>query len=323
MKNTKKANVLVYTIILTLIAVTLSAIIFSNYTNLILNQKSVELEKKLYNNINFKLSLFYKKELEVNNDWSWFIDNYKWSWANIKCRLQADWTYFVEWDSGSVLWSDGIDDNCNSDNFLWNNSWSQNYPDNFEDNDNYTRKNLDWVVFPGLEKNIFWNNFKINKFIDNNSNNTDIFNKKIWDTQSWALHLKINTGAIIQVIKFDRNQYQNFNKLRKLETITWSLNSWSWYLQKSWNNIIFGSNLANAYNFDFKNNDYALFLKNLDNSTILNYNLYWKEITSGSWVYINPIDDSKNNIIEFLGYDIIKNEFWNLVWKIIKFIKKK
>ncbi len=323
MKKNKKASVLVYTIILTIITVILATVVLNINTELSLNQKVVDIEKQLFYNSSFKTDIYYKKELEVNSDWSWFIDNYKWSWANIKCRLQADWTYFVEWDSGSVLWSDGIDDNCNSDNFLWNNSWSQDYPDNFEDNDNYARKNLDWVVFPTQQKNIFWNNFKINRFIDNNPNNTDSFNKKIWEVNSWALYLKINTGAILTLIKFDRNQYKNFNNFYKLETITWDLGAWSWYLQKSWNNIVFTSNLANAYNFDFKNNDYALFLKNKDNSTILNYNLYWKEISTGSWIYINPIDDSKNNIIEFLGYDIIKNESWNLVWKIIKFIKKK
>jgi hypothetical protein len=65
--------------------------------------------------------------------------------------------------------------------------------------------------------------------------------------------------------------------------------------------------------FDFKNNDYAIFLINKLDSN-LSYRLTW-ETNTWTWIYINPIDDSWIWTIESLSNHMIIWNEKNFIWE--------
>ena len=78
-----------------------------------------------------------------------------------------------------------------------------------------------------------------------------------------------------------------------------------WYIQNNGTVSTGGLSIktGNELIFDFINNDYAVFLNNNSTGTLFfNLRAY---TTSGSWVYINGIDDSDTLINRFLWNDII------------------
>lgn len=320
MKKEKKASVLVYSIILTSVSLILAIIVLSNYKSLITNVESIETEKGFYSNIESNVDTFSKKIQEVNSDWNWFSDITSWSWSNIWCKLQWDWSYLVEWDEWTKIWTDWRDDNCDDDNYLWINFWNSS----FEDNDNYVRKTINWLVLTWTTKNIFWNNSKINDYIDSNPNNTDSFNKKMWNLREWFLNLEINWNLELKIIKVDRDRYNEYNEFEKTLVLTWTINSWSGYIEDDWGVLKLTPTTSWAFKFDFKNEDYILMIKNLENNQPIDYTLkgidkHW------NWIYINPIDDSNSNSASFklLGYDIILNENWSIQSKIVEMVWQK
>jgi hypothetical protein len=70
-------------------------------------------EAKLLENIRNDWSFMVNLDKIYNSNGTWIVDLLKWSWANIKCRIQWDGTFLLEWDNWSVAWNDGIEDNCN------------------------------------------------------------------------------------------------------------------------------------------------------------------------------------------------------------------
>jgi hypothetical protein len=66
--KSKKATVLIYSIILTFLSLTMGIIIMNNASILILNQKNNLLNTKINNNINNKINIFLKTIKEKNND---------------------------------------------------------------------------------------------------------------------------------------------------------------------------------------------------------------------------------------------------------------
>jgi hypothetical protein len=317
----KKASVLIYSIILTSIALILAVVVMNNHLSLIINTENVEIERKFYQNIKSNIDIFSKKTKKVNSDWGWFLDVSSWSWANIWCRLQIDWKYLVQWDDWIKIWSDWRDDNCDDDNYLWTNSGSSS----FEDNDNIVRKTINWFISPELTKNIFWNNSKIEEYIDKNLNNTDTFNVKLWDVTSWFLKIELNWQAELKLIKIKKSRYTDFKEFEKKESLIWTINSWSGYIKNNWGDLELNSTISWSYSFNFKEHDYILMLKNLETSQILNYTVIWTN-DDMKWIYINPIiDDSVSNDKWFkvLGYDIIINNKWNILWKMIEMVWRK
>ena len=319
----KKASILIYTIVLTTISLILATILLSNKDLLLNNYKYYKINSELLNQIKSNNVINYDYLIKTNSDWSGFVDDYSWSWANIHCRLQWDWSYFIEWDEWRKNVSDWFDDNCNSDNFLWNNSGSVDYMNGFQDNDNLARKQLIWIVVPWQQKNIFWNNEKIKDFIDNNPNNTDNFNKKLSGVTNWNLFLNINTWAILTLIEYNKTRYDDFWEIKEIKSYTWVV-SWSWYIAiEIHSNILkLKSNifnpLVNNYDFNFSWSWYLLFLTNTW-SNLINYNLSGFEQSTWSWVYLNPINDDISNTwsIEILWYDVKINNEWNIFWKML------
>ena len=312
----KKGSILIYAIVLTTISLMLATVLLSNKESLLNNYNYYKINSQLLNQIKSNITLNYDYLIKTNSDWSGFIDDYSWSWANIHCRLQWDWSYFIEWDDWRKNVSDWFDDNCNSDNFLWNNSGSTDYMSGFEDNDNLARKQLVWIVVPWQQKNIFWNNDKIKDFIDNNPNNTDNFNKKLSQVTDWNLFLEINTWALLTLIEYDKTRYDDFWEIKEVKSFTWVV-SWSWYIEKNSNILsLNSSSWPNTYDFNFSWSWYLLFLTNTW-SNLINYNLSGFEKNTWSWIYLNPINDDISNTwsIEMLWYDVKINNDWNIFWK--------
>lgn len=316
----KKASVLIYTIILTSISLILATVLLSTSSSLISIQKFYDINNQFYNQIssNNQISVDYLKKL--NSDGGGFEDIYSGYWANISCRLQADGSYFVQWDSGSILWSDWFDDNCDNDNYRVSSSVNPEHIDNFEDNDTLARKQLRWIIIPKQQKNIFWNNNEINRIITMNQNNEQYINNvPLEHVTSWNLFLNVSTWALLTLIEYDRGRYYLFKEIRQINSFTWMV-YWSWYIELNLNNLSLNPNIwTNTYNFDFTHKWYLLFLTNND-SDLIHYTLSWSENHSGSWLYLNPIIDDATNTgaIEVLWYDVIINEKWEIFWKMIK-----
>ena len=225
-------------------------------------------------------------------------------------------------NKNNYYYSDNIDDNFNSDNYIWTNSWITYYPENYEDNDDFVRKNINGLVIPNSIQNIFWNNHKIEKYIDKNINNTWSLNINLWKVENWNLFLEINNNLDFKIIEYSKQRFQNFNEIKKNYTYTWSI-SWSWYIEKIWNTLSLNTSTgANTYNFDFKNLWYIFFLENKSSSDFISYNLSWINNT-WSGIFLNPINDTGINTFSALGYDVLISEKWTLSSKILEIVKEK
>lgn len=229
---------------------------------------------------------------------------------------------FIDFSSNSYHSADNIDDNLNSDNYKWNSTWSVNYPNSFEDDDNLARKILFWYVTPEeWFKNIFWSNTKIADYIAKNPNNIDNLNKNLWSITSWILYLDLDKSYDIRLDVFDKSRFDNTNELIINSTSTWSNTTWSlWFLQNDLS--LSETKTWNEYIFDFLNKDYWLFIKDTGNWTLL-YKIRAEEQSTWSWIYINPINDSDLNMIKYLWNEIIITSKGNYLTKIIELIFKK
>ncbi len=113
MNKEKKASVLIYSIVLTSIALVLALVVMNNHISLVINSKNVEIEKNFYRNIKSNLSIFGEDMRKVNSDWAWFIDNIScpwystWSslitmsWTTKKERVRS--TLFQSWSTVSCI----------------------------------------------------------------------------------------------------------------------------------------------------------------------------------------------------------------------------
>ena len=254
---------------------------------------------------------------------TWFTDfveaEYKWDFVTLSGWLWL--SNFSDTDNTAIDFSsynyfipDWYDDDFNSDNYLvtstWDTSTGTYYPSFWQDDDVLYRKTLYWFVFPdSWYKKVFWNTKKTLKTIDENTNNNDNLNEKIWNIESWYLYLNVDNSFDIKLVKFDKNIYEDTNELYTMESFTWSWLPLIWYLQN--NSWILSLSLWitwNEYSFDFKNNDYAIFIKPTWTWTLV-YNISWFSNT-GTWIYINPIDDSNNNFIRYLWNEILIDNNW-------------
>ena len=158
--------------------------------------------------------------------------------------------------------------------------------------------------------------------IDENTNNNDNLNIKIWDVDSWVLHFDIDKPYFIKLVMFNKNKYIATNELVSLWTLDWSGLAWIWYLQNNaWVLSLSGWITWNEYVFDFLNNDYALFIKNNWTGALL-YQVTW-ETTTGTWIYITPIDDSDSEIVRYIWNEILLDTDSRFVAKQTELIYKK
>jgi len=243
----------------------------------------------------------------VTLTWTMFWET-TFTWADTDATLI---TFLNNWTN--LKWLDKIDDNFNSDDYKVVSTWSSStwvlYPNNFIDDDVLPREVIFWYLSAKSNfKNIFWSNDKINTFIANNSNNDDILHEKIWNVSSWSIILTINWNYDLKLVKFNKADFNNLNTLNSIHVLNWKNLTWNWYIQN--NGWVLSTSIVktwNEYIFDFKNNDYGLFLKNIW-STNLSYNVS-AETIAWTWIYINPIDDSSDTL-KFLWSDIYIDNEW-------------
>lgn len=206
----------------------------------------------------------------------------------------------------SVSWPDGIDDNLNDDNYkvvVWDDI--QNFFNFGWDNDTEWRTSILWIILKDdFRVNIFTNTKQSNNFIEQNTNNLTIEEwwvkifRKISEADNIKLKIEINSPI------------KNFS----FEVIKTPMDWWNSIKEK--NISLDAENFLN-YNFDFTRNYYQVFL----NANSSMKNLTYK-ISTDTNTYINPIDDSKNWIIEIMqNYTLTRN--WKDIITSEKFSLKK
>lgn len=288
----------------------------------------------------------------ANNDYTptWF----DWVWNSASTRTitlswsdNLSWIAYYKWCewttcAPSITWSswDLITKNSVYNNtikyqawdFAWN-TWAiesfvlkLNWPivyNKVKDNDSNARSTIVWYVTKTWSlENIFWNNQISSDYINKNINNNDNAYVKIWNVTSWNIRLSLDKDSTIRVVKFNKNKYSLNKELFIEDSFEWTVTAQSWYINKNLTNnsiSLSWSVWSSAYNFDFTNNDYAIFVKNNWTGT-LNYKITW--ISWIKWVYINPINDSYPKEIRILSSHIIISN-WVYVWKQSEYIKLK
>ncbi len=254
----------------------------------------------------------------VNSEYLWNNVSIN-SWFGVTNFWDPDLTYINFVWSMYLLW-EWVDDNFNSDNYRVTSNWTTStwtyYPDDYADDDVEWRKRILGYVSDtdGLKK-IFWSTTKQANIIDQNSNNWDDLNVKIWNANQARLYLDIDSAADIKLYKFDKTVFDSTNELRLREVVKWSV-GWSakWYIQNNSGTLWLSENLTtNEFNFDFTTNDYAIFLQKTWSWT-LTYKMRW-ETNLGKWIYIVPLDDSDSKVVRYLWSEIIIDESWNMISK--------
>ncbi|MDD3646456.1 MAG: hypothetical protein PHH06_03535 [Candidatus Gracilibacteria bacterium] len=218
----------------------------------------------------------------------------------------------ISFDANGVGGGDSIDDNFNSDDYKVTSN-----PDNdtyyftgFQDDDVVPRL----TFFGSIEAsdsyyNVFWNNYKTNNFVSNNTNNNDSINVKIGDVESAYMYFDLFSDSDIiydlKIIEFDRDKYKDEFTLLPIHSYEGiNLSGEFGYIEEN-NGVLSLSPVktGDEFVFDFKNNDYAIFLLNKGQSN-LSYRLN-SETSTGTQIYINPIDDSGTGSIKTLSNHII------------------
>lgn len=344
MVNKSKWFSLIYVLILIFISVSFWMIVLNKqnffeknleYDN-ILNtlSKNIVSQVDIYKNIlNNNINKSYLKEIKsCPNEVKYFSWNtLLWTWKTnfvennnfFYCSWILNWNtlnlFYLSWSFSSwtlnSTWFNLIN---NLDIFSWsllpNNSISFSW-DIIDTRyiDHRILKN--WIIFRNTwYQNIFWINDKLREIINKNKNNTWSF-VNIWNVNSWALFFDTNDSFSWKIIEFNKNIFGLDNKLVKKWEINFS-SSWQTigYLQ---DNLSFSSNFWTPKYFDFKNNDYAVFLSY--NTWSLDQIKYTLKIfsNSNSWVIINWVDDD-SNLIEYLGNGVIINnwQYYNKIYKL-------
>ncbi|NDK08416.1 hypothetical protein EOM39_04175, partial [Candidatus Gracilibacteria bacterium] len=176
----------------------------------------------------------------------------------------------------------------------------------FKDNDSNARSEIvGYVTETGSLENIFWNNAKSNEYINDNINNSDGAFDKIGDVTSGNIKITVDKSSTVRVVKFDRSKYTANKELSVVDSFEGNVVAGSGYITKNPTTKVLslsGTIGSNAYYFDFKNNDYAIFVKN-NGVGVLNYKISGLSGTKG--IYINPINDSFPKEIRILSSHII------------------
>ena len=201
---------------------------------------------------------------------------------------------------------DGLDDNFNSDDYLWTSSWAL-YPNNFLDDDDIHRKIFQWTLEPNSEyENIFWNTYKTHRVIWDNLNNSFSGSVVISEVTDGIMQLffssQIEPNIDLKIFELDDQVYEEEWRILMQKRYEWTgLTSFGWYIQQIWVSGLGISRVKtwNELEFDFQNNNYAFFVKN-NLSEALWYALSSRTGTgisiTGTGIYIVPVDDSGDEI---------------------------
>ncbi|MDD3144715.1 MAG: hypothetical protein PHV23_01240 [Candidatus Gracilibacteria bacterium] len=243
-------------------------------------------------------------------------------WSSIGYFNDGDNTEFSFAITG-VGGVDNVDDNMDSDNYRSTSTGSIGYPGNFFDDDIIPRLTIFGNIGPNMSDyyNVFWNNYITNEIINNNVYNNDnpLSITKIGDVTEgyliFDLFSKTDLGLNynMKIIEFDKLSYKDRFTLLPINVIeTFNMSDTYGYLQKNGEVLSFSRyKTGNEFKFDFKNKDYAIFFTN-NLGTNMAVRITGEEKPSsglitdiGKMIYINPIDDSKPNVIETVANHII------------------
>ena len=210
------------------------------------------------------------------------------------------------------LSSDNIDDNFDSDNYTIYSTGTTLYPDGYVDNDADARLlNYGYVIEGSWLYNMFWSNRQMQEYIDNNPYNTDSIYTKLGDVSSGRLYFDVNKSFRLVLYKIDDAQYEATREMIIEEQLVgeWE-NAGIWYLQ---DDLSLSSTVTwSEYDFDFVNNDYALFVENTGSGALL-YRIRWEDIATGSWVYLSALNDNDSSIFSYLWSHMLINDEWRLI----------
>ncbi|MFK7780064.1 MAG: hypothetical protein QM490_02855 [Candidatus Gracilibacteria bacterium] len=215
----------------------------------------------------------------------------------------------MDFSSYNLSTPDGYDDDFDSDNYMvtstGDTSTGTYYLDSFQDDDVLGRKELfGYISYDFGFKKAFWNTTRTLKIINENSNNNDTLNIKIGDVDSGILHFDIDKSSEIKLVQFDRDIFHETKELKLMGTYKGILGAGIGYLQENSGDLSLSiTKTGNEFSFDFMNNDYAIFLKNTSTGSLL-YKILG-ETDTGTGIYITPIDDSDENIMRYLGNEIL------------------
>lgn len=252
--------------------------------------------------------------------WSWSTRFDEWNkaclwnidWDNLELNYNHDFTNYTWWAlnwSWFTLSDWSIQDKKITMTWSWGNynieieylSWSiYNYSDN--------RK-----IIHSIAKNnfslMFFNNYKTDNIILNNTNNDSIFTSKISNTSSWILFLDTDDDVELEVIKIDRLLFEERNIIKPKNTIyNWSITAWSWFF--IWNEDL-DSNIDVWITFDFKENYYMFMIRWED---FVRYSFYIYDKKNKSKTFIKPIDEEKRI---YLWQNITKTKNKNYLYNFI------
>lgn len=247
---------------------------------------------------------------------TWGLDdaNVSYLWETVSTNLGVASTNFSDGDATLVTFSasfplspDSFDDNFDSDNFHISSTGSTLYPEWYQDDDVLARKIVYGYATPNQWfTNMLWTNSETSEYISNNTNNADGVNEILWSmTSSWKVFLDINQPHRLKVYVFDKWSYNATRELIPKATYeSTDILGRVGYLQEINGELsISTGSTVDDFEFDFTLNDYGLFVKNNGGSSLL-YKLQVYTQT-GTWVYINPIDDSSSVDLKVLANDII------------------
>ncbi|MDD2870503.1 MAG: hypothetical protein PHS49_00805 [Candidatus Gracilibacteria bacterium] len=216
---------------------------------------------------------------------------------------------FIDFSAYNYFVSDGIDDDFDSDNYMvtstGNTSTGTYYSSGYQDDDVFARKHFYGFISPDFGyKKVFWNTSSTLKMIDENTNNNDNLNTKIGNVTSGYLYFDVDSDFDIKLLKFDKGVYDETKELKVLQSLNGALSASIGYLQNNAGTLDLSETITgNEYTFDFQNNDYALFIKSVGTGSLL-YTISGFSST-GTGIYINPIDDSATDSVRYLGNEIL------------------
>jgi len=185
------------------------------------------------------------------------------------------------------------------------------YPDDYIDNDADGRLLLyGYILEESGLYNVLWSNGKIKNYISMLPDNTNSSHIPMSTASSAYVNIDINSSYKAYLYRINSSIYNQSNEIVVEELLTWTWQSAGiWYLQ---NDLSLSSSTGSAYNFDFVNNDYALFLENTSTDTAL-YQIRWYDANTGSGIYINPLDDRDSTILKHFGSHIFIDDKGQLI----------
>ena len=209
--------------------------------------------------------------------------------------------------------ADGIDDNFNSDDFTSQNSTGSLYVSGILDNDANAKIHV-WGVVNNddIWKNIFWNNSKISDYIDENTNNIIAETPNMWSA-SGSLFFEIDTPVELRITQFRKTDFDQYGDLVPINKDEFSISaSWSGFLQDD--GTLSSTMSGNEFEFDFINNNYAVFIKN-QQANVAVYNYYFQ---NSLWqkIIILPIKDDNDSVFSYLWYNMIINNSGRYIYKL-------